>query len=323
MRPVFWLATCRAAAVLTAPFLLAVLPSPGARARAASCKPTAVAHVPLRNDDLFLSIVLDLDGRKASFIVDTGSEGSLITPEAASVLHLEPDPTHATYIHGPNGRGQLAPNLLIRMLRIGEASLGGRSIPLGALPGLPDIAPPIAGLIGADVLRGFDVELDVPHHRMTLWALPPDARTCGFRPPWPAGSYATIPAQPEGALLTVPFTLDGQKGRALVDSGARSHIVSRSFANRLGISDAALARDPGGITSGVDLNARRYHWHHFAALQLGEPGPDNPPWRNPVLTVSDVRPGLDMLLGADWFARHAVWVSYGTGVIYSVKNTGM
>lgn len=111
-------------------------------ATASNCTPDHIADIPLHNDGLFLNAPVVLDGRQARFILDTGSEGSLIIPEAAAALHLTPDPTHATVIQGPNGRGQLAPNMLIRALSIGSIPLGQRSIPLGALPGLPILTPP-------------------------------------------------------------------------------------------------------------------------------------------------------------------------------------
>ncbi|GBR36360.1 hypothetical protein AA101099_0336 [Neoasaia chiangmaiensis NBRC 101099] len=280
---------------------------------------TPVAQVPLHDDGLFLHIPVMLDGRAASVLVDTGSEGSLITPEGADRLRLRPDAAHATFMQGPNGRGQLVPNLLVSSMRIGAMDLGARTMPLGALPGLPAVTPPIMGLIGADAWHGYDLEIDAPHGRLTLWAVRLGSTVCRRPPDWPDG-YAALPAFTDGGRLTVAFQLDGRAGRALVDSGARSHIVARRFAHELGIGDDALARDPGGITSGVDLNARRYMWHRFHRLTLGDgagtTNAANPAWSAPVLTVSDIRDSADMLLGADWFARHDVWLSYSTGQVF-------
>ncbi len=288
-----------------------------ARAWSAPCAPQRIADIPLHNDGLFLNAPVVLDGRQARFIVDTGSEGSLIIPEAAAALRLTPDPAHATVIQGPNGRGQLAPNMLIRSLALGTIPLGQRSIPLGALPGLPSLTPPVAGLMGVDLLHGMDIEFNVPRQRLTLWRAAPGDGRCLAAPAWPAG-YTTLRARREGTRLTLSFTLDGHDGLALVDSGARSHILSRRFAHSMGISDDVLRRDQGGVTSGVDLNARWYHWHHFHALHLQEekPGSGNPVWTNPVLTVSDMRDDADMLLGADWFAQHDIWISFSAGQVW-------
>ncbi|RUT27636.1 hypothetical protein C0V97_00230 [Asaia sp. W19] len=284
---------------------------------AGSCAPEQVADIPFHNDGLFLNAPVILDGRQARFILDTGSEGSLITPEAAAALRLTPDPAHATMIQGPNGRGQLAPNMLIKALSLGTIPFGQRSIPLGALPGVPALTPPVAGLMGVDLLGQFDVEFDVKQQRLSLWRPSASDGRCAPAPAWPRG-YTTLRTQREGTRLTVSFVLDGHEGTALIDSGARSHILSRRFAHLMGITDEILRKDQGGVTSGVDLNARWYHWHHFRALHLqeGAPGSGNPVWRDPVLTVSDMRDGADMLLGADWFAQHTVWVSFSAGRVW-------
>lgn len=287
------------------------------RAWGTPCVPQHIADIPLHNDALFLNAPVVLDGRLARFIVDTGSEGSLIIPEAAAALRLTPDPAHATVIQGPDGRGQLAPNMLIRSLSLGTIPMGQRSIPLGPLPGLPVLSPPVAGLMGTDLMHGVDLEFDVPRQRLTLWRSAPADGRCTAAPAWPAG-YTTLRARREGTRLTLTFTLDGHEGLALVDSGARSHILSRRFAHAMGITDEVLSRDQGGVTSGVDLNARWYHWHHFRALHLAEekPGSGNPVWKNPVLTVSDMRDDADMLLGADWFAQHDIWISLSAGQVW-------
>ncbi|GBQ90373.1 retroviral-like aspartic protease family protein [Asaia krungthepensis] len=310
---------------------LATLLAP-ASVRAVPCAPRHIADIPLHNDGLFLNAPVILDGRQARFILDTGSEGSLITPEAAGALRLSPDPAHATMIQGPNGRGQLAPNLLIRALSLGLIPFGQRSIPLGALPGVPMLSPPIAGLMGVDLLGSYDIEFDVRQQRLSLWLpspgslanghsspgrVPAGSVACMPGPAWPQG-YTTLRTRREGARLAVSFSLDGHEGTALIDSGARSHILSRRFAHSMGITDDILRRDQGGVTSGVDLNARWYHWHHFHALHLLEekPGTGNPIWKDPVLTVSDMRDGADMLLGADWFAQHSIWISFSAGQVW-------
>ncbi|GAJ28706.1 pepsin/retropepsin-like aspartic protease family protein [Acidomonas methanolica] len=276
-------------------------------ARAETCRPHLVMEAPLRLDALFFSVPVMLDGHEASMLLDTGSEGSLVTPEGAGLLKLPQDRRHLTMLEGGSGRGTLSPNLIVSSLRIGTLDLGAQSMPLGALPGLPLITPPILGLLGGNIWRGLDLELDAPHHVVRFWSTPAG---CADAPDW-AGAFTTLPARRIGDRLLVPFVLDGVRGMALVDSGARSHIVSRDFAHRLGVSDAVLARDPGGVTSGVDLHARLYAWHRFGQLRLG-----NEVWDKPVLTVSMIQDGVDMLLGADWFARRDVWLAYASGRVF-------
>ena len=282
---------------------------------APTCELARAVVLPLRDDGGYLSVPVTVNGQDASMIVDTGSEGSLMTPQGVSALHLPADPEHRTMMQGPNGGPRLVPNIRIQDLRLGtrsagELSLGMGTMAVGILPGSPMIRPPVYGLLGADVLAVYDLEFDVPHQRLTLWTVRLNSSVCHQPPAW-SGYWTTIPVQRQSGRLMVAFTLDGVKGTALLDSGARSHIVSTDFAHRIGLTDGQLARDPGGLTAGVDLGERQYHWHRFGQLELG-----GTVWTHPVLTVAPVHDQADMLLGSDWFAHHEIWLSYANGQLF-------
>lgn len=282
---------------------------------APTCELARAVVLPLRDDGGYLSVPVTVNGQDASMIVDTGSEGSLMTPQGVSALHLPADPEHRTMMQGPNGSPRLVPNIRIQDLRLGtrsagELPLGMGTMAVGILPGSPMIRPPVYGLLGADVLADYDLEFDVPHQRLTLWTVRLNSSVCHQPPAW-SGHWTTTPVQRQSGRLMVAFMLDGLKGTALLDSGARSHIVSTDFAHRVGLTDEQLARDPGGLTAGVDLGERQYHWHRFGQLELG-----GTVWTHPVLTVAPVHDQADMLLGSDWFAHHEIWLSYATKQLF-------
>lgn len=68
-----------------------------------------VARVALRNDQGFLNIPVSVNGHAVSMIVDTGSEGSLISPEAASLFAAQRDKSVHTVVRGTGGLGGLYP----------------------------------------------------------------------------------------------------------------------------------------------------------------------------------------------------------------------
>lgn len=290
--------------------LLTALLALTGRAEASACRMEQATVLPLHDDGGYLSVPVQINGQAASMIVDTGSQGSLMTPQGIATLHLPQDPDRHTVMQGPNGAPRLVPNSRIADLRLGRLSLGAGSMPVGSLPGSPMIHPPILGLLGADVLDGYDLEFDVPHQRLVFWKILPNTPDCQLTPPW-KGQWNTVPARVIDGRMMVTFTLDGARGTALLDSGARSHIVSTDFAYRLGLTDELLALDPGGTTAGVDLHERRYHWHRFKRFSMG-----GTVWTNPVLTVAPVHDQTDMLLGSDWFAKHDIWLSYATSQIF-------
>ena len=278
-------------------------------ARTADCTPRLLATARLRNTDGFLSIVAGVDGVPLSFLLDTGADAGLLSPTVARRLALP----HATFarahVSGTGGDGRDAPVMRMEALVIGGTLLlRDVPVPLGELPSLPRITPPVAGLIGGDLLRQFAVEIDVAGGTLRLFA--PQAAGAGparCNPPW-TGAFAALPFRWLGNRVVVDVRLDGRKLSALLDTGARSRIVSTRAA---GVAPALLGGEPGGLTSGVDGRESVYHWHRFRSLTVGDERA-----AAPVLTVAALAEDVDMLLGADWFATHVVWLSYSTGTAF-------
>lgn len=271
--------------------------------RPSLCRLEEVAVLPLRMTGYYLTTPATLDGDPLSLIVDTGSEGSLLTPEAAEKFRLQVDPRDSVVIAGADGKGVAVPVADVPSMRLGNLRLANLAFPLGALPGLPMIQPPVLGILGMNVLGHFDVDMDLPRRRLGLWDVRRASSICPAPPRW-NGRWVELPARMSGGRFLIPFVLDGHKGTALLDSGARSHILSTAFARRIGVSANTLARDPGGVSAGVGSSEHAYHWHRFHALEIaGETR------AQPVLTVAPLTERADMLLGADWFATRNVWLS--------------
>nr|WP_249208826.1 retroviral-like aspartic protease family protein [Acetobacter okinawensis] len=282
-------------------------------ASAQSC-PKLVARVALRNDQGFLNIPVSLNGHAASMIVDTGSEGSLLSPEAAALFDTRLDPSRHTMVHGTGGVGRIVPNAVVRSFKMGGLEFGPVSVPVDTLPAVPRTEPAVEGLVGGDLLSRYDVEFDVAQGTLSFWSVgtPKCAGPQGWR-----YIYRAVPLQNAGERVIARVELDGHALEALVDSGARSCIVSTRAAERMGVSAAQLATDPGGLTTGVDGHQQTYHWHKFGMMQVGQEQE-----HAPVLTVAPVQDTVDMLLGADWFAAHRVWISYRTHMLYVMPATG-
>ncbi|MGI4959858.1 MAG: aspartyl protease family protein [Janthinobacterium lividum] len=280
-----------------------------------SCQRGAVATTLLRDDDGFITMSVGIGGRAASMLVDTGSDGGLFTELGADRLLLARDPSRRTVMQGTGGTGRTVPNVFYSDLAIGGWHLPGGSMPVGGLPGMPVVTPPVAGLIGADVLSQFDVEFDLQRHRIVFWRIRSASLLCLPPPAWD-GAFDTIPLDRHGNRLTFAAKLNGVAITALVDTGARSRILSRRAAARLGVDADRLDGDPGGITAGVDLHETSYHWHRFKTLTIG-----GETQRRPVLTVAPLDEQADLLLGADWFAIHDVWISYATNRMFVRAET--
>ncbi len=281
----------------------------------AGCGVTPLATLPVENTADFVTLAAAIDGRPVSLVMDTGADSELITPEAAERLQLAVDPARVTPILGTGGPAGVSPHVLIRRLTLGTLAFGSLSAPLGYLPAVPRMVPPVAGLLGADLLSRFDIDLDLPGRRMTLYAVadtPGEGAGCAdvSLPPW-TGPFETVRLRRSGDRLIASARINGHPESALIDTGARSIIVGTVAAGRLGAGPDRLATESGGITGGVDMREVSFHWHRFASLQLGS---ETVP--NPVLTVSALSEDTDMLLGAPYFATRRVWLSYATGRMF-------
>ena len=273
-------------------------------AAAESCR--RVASLKLRDDGGFLSVRASIAGKPVRLMLDTGSNAGLITPHAARTLGLRIDANTKIALQGTNGPRQSVAVARATRLTLGTLTLGDILLPIAPLPAAPRLTLPVVGFLGGDVLSHFDLDIDIPHHRLGLWRIIP-----GCAPPAWRGAYERVPLTADGDRVSITATLDGKRVSALLDTGARSRVVSAVTARRLGVEADTLATEPGGISSGIGLGPQVYHWHRFARFAVGHAVE-----RDPVLTVAPLDSRFDMLLGTDWLARREVWISYATNSLF-------
>ena len=271
--------------------LLAGLAWPGA---AVGC---LRADVALTVSEGFPFVPATIGGTPVTMLLDTGSDGMLVTPEAAALLRLPPDGTRTTRLFGTGGDRD-APNVVLAGVRVGGARLAPISAPVLALPLLPPADPPFAGLLGAPMLAEYDLDLDVPRGRMTL-----------LGPGCPAPN---LPGAAEVALVIrdrevlVPIQVNGVRLLALFDTGSRATIVTEAAAARAGLDRAP----PSANTArGVDGTPLRIQHVRARTVQVAGPAMTDVP-----VSVAPLRLGrADMVLGLDIVGRQRVFVSFRTG----------
>lgn len=292
--------------------LLLLLAIPRAQA---ACSVTAVGDVPIELDNGHLLVTVTVNDTPATFILDTGAERTLMGEDVVRQLGLARDGWVASTVLGVGGYEE-RPNALPRSLRLGSVTLrrhtliGDTSVTVGPLP-LTDVAGHrIAGLLGRDFLAPFDLDLDLPQHRLTLYEV--HGCTTGFLP-WHS-PYAAIPATtPIGAAMVISVAIDHRPLRALIDTGASASLIAAPGIFRLGLTPEQLASDPAGNGSGIGPAPVFMRRHRFTELRVG---PDVV--RDPTLWVARIRvvPIVDMLLGADWLRTRHVWLSFATKQVF-------
>jgi hypothetical protein len=251
----------------------------------------------------------------ATFVLDTGAQRSLVSIEAVQRLALARDQWVGTTMSGIGGIDR-RPNANPRSFSLGGVPLVRRtlnhdtSLTVGILPRTHVGSQVIDGLLGRDFLSVFDLDLDVPGARLTIFQV----QGCTGRfLPW-HGDYTPVPVTiPTEHALVVPVTLDGTALRALVDSGSSASLVAAPGMFRLGLQPSSLAQDPTDQINGLGPRAVVTHLHKFRSLQVGRQAIDAPSiWVAPIR----LSPIVDMLLGADWLSGRRVWISYATQQVF-------
>jgi hypothetical protein len=281
----------------------------------AACSVTARAEIPLDVVSGAIIVPVEVNGVAASFILDTGAQRSVVTGEAVRRLDLARDQWVGTTLSGVGGIDRRA-NADPRSLSLGGVRLVRRtlnhdtSLTVGLIPRARAGDHVIDGLLGRDFLSVFDLDLDLPARRLTIYSV----QDCAGRfLPW-TGGYTAIPVSfPAEQAIIVAVTLDGTPLRALLDSGSGATLLTAPGMVRMGLQEANLAADPADAISGLGPHAVRMHLHRFRSLAAGAEMLDKP-----VIWVAPVRLPLfvDMLLGADWLASRRVWISYATRQVF-------
>jgi predicted aspartyl protease len=278
---------------------------------AAACQVQPRAVVPLEIASRHAIVTVKVNNQPASFILDTGAERTMVTVAAVQRLGLDLDQLTGTTVMGIGGlvRHQ---NALPRSLTLGGVALRhptllrDSTLAVGPLPISSFDGQRIDGLLGRDFLSAFDLSLDIPGRRLTLY----DVRDCqGTFLPW-TKQYRVIAALPAyGKALAIPTQLDGQWMRTLIDTGAGTSILTAPGIARLGLTPASLVGDPVAMAHGVGDRPVPVRLHRFGALNVG--GGRTP---EPTLLVAPVRvvPTVELVLGDDWLQSHRVWLSYST-----------
>ena len=281
----------------------------------AACVLDNKATIPLDVTGGAITVPMEVNGITATFILDTGAQRSVVTEASVQRLGLARDQWVGTTMSGVGGI-QRRPNANPRSLTLGGVKLVRRtlnhdtSLTVGILPRAHIGSRVIDGLLGRDFLSLFDLDLDVPGRRLTLFQV----HDCGGRfLPW-SGHYAAAPVTiPAEDAMVVPVTLDGTPLRALLDTGASSSLLAAPGMFRTGLQAANLAGDPADQVSGLGRHLVTMYRHSFRTLRVGAETIDAP-----VIWVAPIRlmPITDMLLGADWVAGRRVWISYATRQLF-------
>lgn len=287
--------------------LLALAAGAADRAAAADCVAPRAAGLAVRVLRDVPLVAVAIDGKPATLVLDTGAQDTILTPAAAGRLGLTGHyeyPRNISALGGGIGSGEAA----TQHFAAGPLDTPGFRVMIGevSLPDLEGIRPD--GLLGADFLSQFAVDLDLPDGRLTLYR----PGCLAAQPDWPP-PFATIVANRSlHDHLFFPVALDGRPLYAFIDTGAQRSVIDRSAALSLGVTPAELDHAPEAALRGAAAATVAAPLHRFARLRIGDIAV-----ADPVLSVAPL--GLDdadIILGEDFIAPRRFWLSYAPPQIF-------
>lgn len=262
------------------------------------CHPVSRKPIALEEINGLTLVTVLANGAPLRLILDTGAERTVLTAGAAARVGGRPPE-----IEFRRGLSGVTGSLQSREVEFNNFKIGGVDIPWRRVR-VATFALPMSsvdGVLGIDVLGTFDVDLDLPNHRILLY----EKGKC--TPDW-AGRDAEIGIG-RSALnghVFLPVRLDRHKITATIDTGAQRTTLSAVTARAMGITDAALAQDQPVRTSGFGGGQLASRLHRFESLTVG-----NLTLGNPEIVVTDLRlRGIDMILGMDFLRSRRLWLSY-------------
>ena len=154
-----------------------------------------------------------------AFVVDTGSERTVVSRELARDLALGAGPT-AT-VHSMTEVSQIQ-TVVVQGLRVGQRTMN----PIHA-PALARVNLGAAGILGVDTLQTQRVIFDFQRNEMTVM---PSRRS---DPTWPEGTIVVTARSRFGRLMLIDASIDNQRVYVIIDSGSEISVGNMALRTAL------------------------------------------------------------------------------------------
>jgi predicted aspartyl protease len=272
----------------------------------------AVLPITLWQNKLFVPVTVN--GVAERFFVDTGAAVTTLSDSLANALNIPRDFDHTIDMFGVAGRESHLYIGEVDSINVGGVELKKHSFPVAAFGSfmLADGHSRADGLIGADILSHFDVDIDIPHRQIAFWRV----QGCGVvKPDWP-GDASSVPMQiAPSRNITVPVRIDGAMLDLVLDTGAGDLLLSTRAAARAGATPEVL--EESRQSTGFGVNDRSYPvWLHvFRRVEVGTQVYGDV--RGVVVNRGRYMDQGDGLLGVEFLKRGRVWISYSTSTFFT------
>ena len=281
----------------------------------AECKLGAL-EIPVRLVNQRPVGMLALNGTEVPMLIDSGAFFSMLQLSTATQLGLPLQ--HLPYgmrIEGWAGAVEA------KLTKVDKVGLRGNEIRnVEFIVGGNELGSGIMGVLGRNFLSMADAEYDLAHGIVRLMFPKGDCDKVNFA--YWAGDAPVIEMPLDNNYrdgnndIRVMPRINGEKLRAIMDTGAPRTVLKLRAARRAGIKESDLTE--AGKTGGAGSGRARSWTGQIASFELG-----GEKIANNQLEIDDVGgSGEDMLIGLDYFLSHRIYVSRLQRKVYATWNGG-
>jgi len=290
---------------------------------AGGCKIAKIAELPVTMIDMHPMVTAQINGVDASFIADSGAFYSMLSPASAAEFKLNSYPAPiGLFVRGTGGSASVS------VARVKVFTLAG--VPLHNiefLVGGGAAGGGGVGVLGQNVFSIGDVEYDLAQGAIRL------IREEGCKNVnlayWVSGTSQTYSMMdiewttPRSPHTTGTATINGVNIRVMFDTGAYTSVLSERAAERAGVRVDSPGVTDAGYSRGIGQRMVKSWIAPFASFKLGDEE-----IRNTRLRIGEPGIDTDMLIGADFFLSHRIYVAskqhklfftYNGGAVFNLK----
>jgi tetratricopeptide (TPR) repeat protein/predicted aspartyl protease len=288
------------------------------------CQVARLLELPVTMNSLRPVVPAKINNRDAKFVLDSGAFYSMMTSATAAEYHLNLTP-------GPFGLRVtgIGGSTDAQIATVKEFTLAGVTFKnVEFLAGGSEIA--YAGLLGQNFLEKVDVEYDLANGAIRLFR----TQDCDhallaywLKPDQPYSSMHIEAINPNNPHTMGVASINGRSLRVIFDTGAATSVLTAGAAARAGVKPDSEGVVEAGYSGGIGRGRVKTYIARFDSFKIG----DGEEIKNARLRFADIDIGADMLLGADFFISHRVFVankehrlfvSYIGGPVFNLSKSG-
>jgi tetratricopeptide (TPR) repeat protein len=286
----------------------------------ADCKMNIVLAMPVTMSGTQPIVTVELDGMEAHMLMDTGSFFSFITPGAARRAQLDVGVAPSNLrVEGVGGVADVG-KATVKNFVLGKQNLHRADF---LVYGDRISANGVDGVLGQNILRVTDnIEIDLANGvaRLLKTTGCGSANEAYWAGSTPVGMLRIPPTSLAQSQVIADAQVNGTDIRVMFDSGASFSTLSLRAAAKAGITPQSPGVTPGGLTFGFG-NTERDSWiAPFKSFKLDQEETRNTHLR--IGQLSGLPDNVDMLLGADFFLSHHIFIDYGERKLSFTYNGG-